>query len=332
MSELQKETIAQLVYTYARKLNITNESEINDNINRLCSMNINDSIDAILVLLNDLLNRKEITQEYIFENVESIIKLNPKEYKSANDLIDRLNWIKGMNLDHSRMSLEENHKLIIEVFDEFNNLIQGKFDCYYTGGFMGYLATNHELERYHEDLDLFINEGQLIDLKELVDSSIDFKFVSNMDSKGVTGHEYKIIYKDTPISIGLFLFERHLDNRITTKSYYFEGQSINRKLFVEEHNFSKDYTDMSFSDSIRYHNNIPYRMMSLEQIYNSKKYYRPKDRYDASVIRNDVDMIIDYKLDVERKNNFDVTHEITSESIIYKVEQLITEQKDNNYS
>ena len=42
------------------------------------------------------------------------------------------------------------------MFDKFNEWIQGKFDCYYTGELMGYLATVHELERYHGDLDLFI--------------------------------------------------------------------------------------------------------------------------------------------------------------------------------
>lgn len=330
MNELQKETITRLVYTYAKKANITNENEINDTINTLCSMNINDCIDAILISLNDLLNRKAITLEDIYEDVEYIIKLNPEKYKSANDLIDRLNWIKEMNLEHSVMSLEENHRLVIEVFDEFNNLVQGKFDCYYTGGLMAYLATNHELERYHEDLDLFIYEKQLIDLKELVDSNPNFKFVSDVDSKGVTGHEYKIIYKDTPMSIGLFLFERHLDNRITTKSYYFDSQNSDRKLFVEEHHYSKGYTDMSFSNLIRYHNGIPYRMMSLESIYNSKKHFRPKDRYDAEIIKNDVDMMGDYKLDVESKNNFDVTHEVLQKCIIHEVELLIREQKDNN--
>lgn len=36
MNELQKETITRLVYTYAKKANITNENEINDTINNLC--------------------------------------------------------------------------------------------------------------------------------------------------------------------------------------------------------------------------------------------------------------------------------------------------------
>ena len=221
MNELQKQTITKLVYTFAQKAKITNQNEITNTINRLCSMNINDSIDAILVSLNDLLNKKLITKDDIFSNVASIIMLNNEKYKSASDLIERLNWIKNMNMEHPSMSLSENHQLVIETFDKFNELLNGNLDCYYTGGLMGYLATNHRLERYHGDLDLFINEQQLIALKELVDSSQDFDFVSNMDHKEVNGHEYKIVYKGTPMSIGLLLFERQPDHSITTKEYYF---------------------------------------------------------------------------------------------------------------
>lgn len=327
MNEMQKQIIAQLVYTFAQKANIGNQDEIVDTIQRLCSMHVNDAIDTILVSLNDLLDRKLLTLEDIFSNVDSILRLNPERYTSASDLIERLNWIKRMNMGHPRMSLTENHQLVVEAFDRFNELLGGNFDCYYTGGLMGYLATGHALERYHGDLDLFINEQQLLALKELVDLNSDFAFVSNMDHKEVNGHEYMIVYKGTPMSIGLFLFERKPDNSITHKEYYFENPDINGQLFVDEHHYSKDYTEMAFSDQVREHNGIPYRMMSLESIYNSKKNSRPKDRYDAQIIKDYVDRTIDYRLDVERKNNFDINHKPVTQSIIQTVEQLIQEQR-----
>lgn len=329
MNENQKQAIIQIVYTFVHKANITNQEEVASTINRLCSMSLNDAIDTILVSLNDLLNRNMITKDDFFLNVDAIIRLNSPKYKSADDLIARLNWIKGMNMEHPDMPLSENHQLVIEIFDKFNELLNGSFDCYYTGGLMGYLATGHELERYHGDLDLFINEQQLVVLKELVDSSPDFEFVSNMDHKDINDHEYKIVYKDTPISIGLFLFERQLDSSTVTKKYYFENQNVNGQLFVDEHHFSKEYTEMSFSSQVREHNGIPYRMMSLENIYNSKKNSRPKDRYDAQIIKNSVDMDIDSKLDEERKNNFDIIHKLTDDSVIQTIEHLLLEQQYN---
>lgn len=327
MEKIKEEAIKEIVNDCSRKVNITDDNLINSTISSLCSMNENDAVDTILISLNDLLNSGRITTEEVFEQVPSILKLNPEKYRSAEDLIDRLKWIKAMNIEHPAMPLSKNHQLVIEVFDNFNELIAGKFDCYYTGGLMGYLATNHELERYHGDLDLFINEEQLVALKELIDSSPDFSFISNMNHKEVNGHEYKITYKDTPMSIGLFLFERQIDNSITTKEYYFENQNPKGQLFVDEHHFSKDYTDLSFSDTTREHKGIPYKMMSLESIYNSKKNSRPKDRYDAAIIQDNVNMLIDYKLDVEKKNNYNENHKPVSNSIIHTMEHLMSEDK-----
>jgi len=243
MNKLQIETIKKIVYTFENKANVTDLDALNELINELLSM---DSIDRILVSLNDLVNSKMITVQDVFDNAGMLVKLNPEKYQSLEDLIQRLNWIKGMNLEHPQMPLRQNHELVNKVFDKFNEFIQGKFDCYYTGGLMGYLATGHELERYHGDLDLFINEKQLITLKELVDNSENFKFVSNMNHKEINGHEYKVVYRDTPMSIGLFLFERKNDMSITKKEYYFENQDVNGELLADECHFSSEYTEMCF--------------------------------------------------------------------------------------
>lgn len=64
-------------------------------------MNINDSIDRILVSLNDLVTRKAITVQDVFDNVDMLVKLNPEKYQSAEDLIQRLNWINGISSDWS---------------------------------------------------------------------------------------------------------------------------------------------------------------------------------------------------------------------------------------
>ncbi len=290
-------------------------------------MDINDSIDRILVSLNDLVNSKMITVQDVFDNAGMLVKLNPEKYQSLEDLIQRLNWIKGMNLEHPQMPLRQNHELVIKVFDKFNELIQGKFDCYYTGGLMGYLATGHELERYHGDLDLFINEKQLITLKELVDNNEDFKFVSNMNHKEINGHEYKVVYRDTPMSIGLFLFERKNDMSITKKEYYFENQDVNGELLVDECHFSSEYTEMCFPNQVREHNGSTYRMMSLESIYNAKKNSRPKDRYDASIIKDKVDILIDYKIDICKRDNFDVISKKADNTIIQDMEQIMSQQE-----
>ena len=322
MSEIQNEQIKKIVYTFTKLANVNDENICNDLINRLSVMNEEDVIDYLVVALSDLVEKGQIKADDIFSNIGLITSLSEK-YSSKDDLMTRLNWLKSMNMTHPQMPLSENHKLVIEAFDKFNQIIGTNFDSYYTGGLMGYLATSHPLERYHGDLDLFINEEQLESLYEIVMQSEDFEFISNMDHKEDNGHEFKIQYKGTPMSIGLFLFERKPNNEIVIKEYYHLNNNPSEELLVNEQHLSPEYAQMIFANDIRNHNGIPYRMQSLESIYNSKKNSRPKDRYDATIIKESIDLMIDYQLDTQKQNNYDVKRKDASDSIVALMERKV---------
>lgn len=320
MSEIKIEKLKKIIYTFSELANIKNQDTCNNLINHLSTMNEEDVIDYLIVTLSDFVRVGKLKIDDIFSNINIITDLSSK-YPTKESLIERLNWLKSMNMEHSQMPLSENHKLVLEVFDKFNEIIGINFDAYYTGGLMGYLAIKHPLERYHGDLDLFINEEQLESLYELVKQSDDFTFVSNMNDKEENGHEFKIQYKDTPMSIGLFLFERKSDNEIVTKEYFHKNNNQNEELLVNEHHLVPEYAQMIFSDQIRQHNGIPYKMQSLESIYNSKKNSRTKDRYDASIIKDNINLMIDYSLDTKKHNNYDIKHKNADVSVVAEMEK-----------
>ena len=320
MSEIQIEKLKKIIYTFSELANIKNQDTCNNLINHLSTMNEEDVIDYLIVTLSDFVRVGKLKIDDIFSNINIITDLSSK-YPTKESLIERLNWLKSMNMEHSQMPLSENHKLVLEVFDKFNEIIGINFDAYYTGGLMGYLAIKHPLERYHGDLDLFINEEQLESLYELVKQSDDFTFVSNMNDKEENGHEFKIQYKDTPMSIGLFLFERKSDNEIVTKEYFHKNNNQNEELLVNEHHLVPEYAQMIFLDQIRQHNGIPYKMQSLESIYNSKKNSRTKDRYDASIIKDNINLMIDYSLDTKKHNNYDIKHKNADVSVVAEMEK-----------
>lgn len=207
MTDLQKEQIKKIVYKFSNLANVNDENVCNELILNLYTMKEEDVIDYFLVNINNLIETMRIRPEDVFNNIDLITSLSDK-YSTKEDLMTRLNWLKSMNMMDLQMSLSDNHKLVIEAFDKFNQMIGTKFDAYYTGGLMWYLATNHHLERYHSDLDLFINEKQLYSLYELVNESDEFEFISNMDNKEENGHEFKIQYKEPPMSIELFIWEK----------------------------------------------------------------------------------------------------------------------------
>ena len=321
MSEKQIEQIRKVVYAFASLSNINDKQACDNLINRLINMHINDVMDYLVVSLSDLVSRGVLKQEDVFSNVDLLIAISPETFSSTDDLMKRLNWLKSMNMEYPQMPLSENHKLVIDAFDKFNQIIGTNFDAYYTGGLMGYLATDHPLERYHGDLDLFLNEEQLESLYELIQQSDEFKFISNMDHKEENGHEFKIQYKGTPMSIGLFLFERKPDNEIVIKEYYHRDNNQDNELLVNEQHLAPKYAEMIFSNQVRQHNGISYKMQSLESIYNAKKNSRPKDRYDANLIKDSINLMIDYRLDTEKQKNYDVKRKNADLSIVAEIEK-----------
>lgn len=327
MNESKKQIIKDIVYNYANLAKI-NDNEMCDNLlERLSSLNVDDCIDSIIISLYRLYDKGLLTEKDAFSNVDLILSLNSSKYHNKEDLISRLNWIRSMNLEYSKMPLTENHKLVIEVFDKFNSLIGTSFDAYYTGGLMGYLATEHPLERYHRDLDLLINEDQLEELYQLVQNSDEFEFISNMDFKELNGHEYKVSYKGTPMSIGLFLFSRLPNQEVVLKRYNYPKHDKNLGLFVNEHHLSFKYASMMFSSQTREHNGTYYKMQTLESIYNAKKNGRLKDKYDAKIIKDFVNLDIDYKLDTEKQDNYDVNNQSAENSKVQKMEEIIEKQR-----
>ncbi len=321
MSEKQIEQIRKVVYAFASLSNINDKQACDNLINRLINMHINDVMDYLVVSLSDLVSRGVLKQEDVFSNVDLLIAISPETFSSTDDLMKRLNWLKSMNMEYPQMPLSENHKLVIDAFDKFNQIIGTNFDAYYTGGLMGYLATDHPLERYHGDLDLFLNEEQLESLYELIQQSDEFEFISNMDHKEENGHEFKIQYKGTPMSIGLFLFERKPDNEIVIKEYYHRDNNQDNELLVNEQHLAPKYAEMIFSNQVRQHNGISYKMQSLESIYNAKKNSRPKDRYDANLIKDSINLMIDYRLDTEKQKNYDVKRKNADLSIVAEIEK-----------
>ena len=69
MSEIQKEQIKKIVYTFTKLANVNNENICNDLINRLSVMNEEDVIDYLVVALSDLAEKGQVKASDIFSNL-----------------------------------------------------------------------------------------------------------------------------------------------------------------------------------------------------------------------------------------------------------------------
>ena len=101
---------------------------------------------------------------------------------------------------------------------------------------------------------------------------------------------------------------------------------------MDEHHLTPTFTSIMLDENTHEHNGIPFRMQSLESIYDAKKDGRPKDRYDADIIRDRVDMDVVKKYDEEKQFNYDINGVIASGSVVDRMERRKNRNLRNSYA
>ena len=129
--------------------------------------------DLIDIALYNILEQDFIDDE---AKERELTILSQKYDLNIKKLYERYKWLKKMDINPNLFHLEENHKLIMEIFDNFNKMLnENKIEYYYTSGILSYLLVNKQLERYHHDLDIFINMKDL-DKLENICNNYNFSF------------------------------------------------------------------------------------------------------------------------------------------------------------
>ena len=255
----------------------------------------NDSFsDEIDILIYNYFNHL-IEKEKFYD----FIKSNQLDY---HDLEKRYLWLKKMNIDPNIIHLNKNHQSIYEIFDKCNVMFnENNIEYYYTSGILSYILINKELQRYHHDLDIFVNMDDLEKLEQVC-GNYGFMFKRQLGDRndGTKRVMLKMYYENAlEIPITLFMYVRKDDNTIEQNDYFIDDG----KFYIEKIYNSPLVVNLSFSDEPKYHNNIKYFAITLEALYLSKIGNRPKDIYDCSQFEKCLDISKLEKLKNEILNN-----------------------------
>lgn len=120
MSEIQKEQMKKIVYTFVRLANVNDKDICNDLSNHLSEMNEEDVIDNLVVALSDLAEKGQVKTGDIFSNIDLITSLSEK-YMSKEDLM----------IDYQLDAKKQNNYNVIRknANDSIVALIEGKINC-----------------------------------------------------------------------------------------------------------------------------------------------------------------------------------------------------------
>ena len=226
---------------------------------------------------------------------------------STESLKMRYLWLKEQEIDPNIIHLDENHKLVSLIFDMCNKMFkENGIEHYYTSGILSYYLAGKELERYHHDLDVFVNMDNLEKLENVCEQyGFIFKRVYGDRGNNTKRVMLKLYYRNAiEIPITIFMYVRKQDNSIEQNDYFI---SESGEKYVEKIYSSSKVAKLSFSNVVHTHNGTEYFSITAEALYLCKDGNRKKDIYDCKQFKHivDFDKLEELKKRLEvNKNNY----------------------------
>ena len=229
----------------------------------------------------------------------SIRDINPQICPSLEEMKDILIKVFS-NERKGNMSLEENHQLINESLVKFTCLFnQYGIDYYIVGAFPCFIKTGQKLFRYHDDIDIMVNENDISKISEIMKLTgykfYDDRFPSierfNEMKEAKPPHTILAQNPNNEFHLGFFTFRRENDNSITMTEYShrIEGNSVVVDLL--ERRSTPEGTRLRYDEEQTVYLGTSFKTSSIESVYKLKKYtHRPKDITDNKKLEPFVDI------------------------------------------
>ena len=194
-------------------------------------MNKVDKYDLLDIKLFNIIENEILTD---IEKEKQLLELAYLNNIDIKKIYQRYFWLKQMDINPNVIHLRENHKIIYEIFGEYTKMLNDeKIEYYYTSGILSYLLVDKPLERYHHDLDIFINMNDLQKLESIC-KNYNFSFYRKLGERGDGTKRVmlKMYYKDIfNIPITVFMYVKEVDLSVIQKDYFTDE---NGKVSVKE--------------------------------------------------------------------------------------------------
>lgn len=313
--------VNNIVVTLARLANAS-EDQAKQLITAYADMNDIEIIKDLSMIAYRTFSNNEGFYTYALTLIRSI---NPNKCPSVNEMKTILDNMFSNKVE-GNMELEQNHQLVNEALVDFTTLFNDAgIDYYIVGALPCFIKTKQPLFRYHDDIDIMVNEDDLEKVKELVELC-GYKYQD--DRFPTMERYYEMLDKKPPHTVlaqnpnnefhlGFFCFKREIDDSITMREYSHREENGNVIVDVLERSSSKEGSNLRYDDNPTEYMSTSFKTSTVEHVYHLKSYTkRPKDITDMKKLEKHVDK---NKLEQLRNNP---QHETT----------ITVENKNNNHT
>lgn len=288
------EKIENIVFTLSRLAN-AKEEDAKKLIEKYSNMTEIEIIKDLSIHSYRVFSGNEGFINYALTLIRSI---NPKKCPPVAEMKKLLKQIYN-NLQKESKELEANHKLVIENLDNFTTLFnEAGIDYYIVGALPCFFKTGQPLFRYHDDIDIMINENDIEKAKELVELC-GFSF---QDNRYPTMDRYKKMEQNKPphiimaqhqedeFHLGFYCFKREKNQSITMREYSHHIE--NNKVIVDvlERRTTPEGTKLRYDEKPIEFMHTTFKTSTLESVYHLKSCLkRPKDIEDMKILEPFID-------------------------------------------
>ena len=281
--------------------------------------NYKDFLDNVLLLINNMYTSNDIDDK----KYQELLILMDSFYKEEKYSFNRIKWLLELKRNCPNELMSEHHLNLLSYFDLVNCMLNKEnIDYFHSSGFMGYILLDKPLERYHHDIDLFINIKDINKVRDIFSLyDFEFEYTYEKTKDGNYRHGCKINNNIINIPIWLSFYCRNKDGSIYVEEYYETGD---KKGYTKRNYNSPDCSFLSLTDSI--HNGILYHSISLEALYVSKETERPKDIFDRMIMKDSIDLDKVKRIDDELSMEWEVIEGIPND--IRRISEVYMENKN----
>ena len=286
--------LQEVINALATVTEITDEQK-SQLVTKYSSMNDTEVIKDLAEKAYTLLKDNNDAYEY---SLEVIRLINPELCPPIETMKAILDNMFNNNIE-GNMSLEENHALVVESLKKYTKLFnEAGIDYYIVGALPCFLKAGIPLFRYHDDIDIMVNEDDLKKIADIIEET-GYQFHDDrfpdinrlhemMENK--PPHTVLAQNPDNEFHLGFFTFKREQDNSITMREY--SHREVDGEVVVDllERKTTPEATDLKYDSTPTQFEGTEFKTSSIESVYNLKQYTkRPKDVTDVQKLAPYVD-------------------------------------------
>lgn len=278
----------------SRVVNVSDEKQ-QELITKYSTMGEQEVIKELSQIVYRILGDKEELYSYSLEVIRNI---NPEICPPVEEMKSILNRMYSNEVE-GNMSLEDNHKLVNESLVRFTTLFnQYGIDYYIVGALPCFLKTGQQLFRYHDDIDIMINEDDIPRVAEVIalcgyefhdDRFPSLERFQEMQSSKPP-HTVLAQNPNNEFHLGFFTFRREKDSSITMREYSHRMEDGIVAVDVLERQSDPIGTALRYDETPTSYMGTSFRTSTIESVYALKGYTRrPKDITDMQKLEPFID-------------------------------------------